>query len=876
MPSDILTACAHHHSLLFASITPLSRFIHVDAGKKNTKGNSNKLVKPKVSPDAKAAASPTPSTFASIEQVIAHKGQGSNDPPRPVCLPKKGEKNILITSALPYVNNVPHLGNIIGCVLSGDVYARFCRLRDYNSIYICGTDEYGTATETKAQQEGLTPQQICDKYNVIHRQVYDWFDISFDYFGRTSTDKQTEIAQDIFHHCNKNGFVQQGSLDQLYCTQCTRFLADRFVTGICPSASCAYTDARGDQCDQCGSLINAIELINPKCASCGTTPEPRTSNHLFLDLPAVETKLREYVESKKSAWSDNAYTITKSWFDKGLRQRCITRDLRWGTKVPLKGYEDKVFYVWFDAPIGYISITANYTDEWEKWWKNPEDVELVQFMGKDNVPFHTVIFPSTLLAANDNYTMMSTLPTTEYLNYEGGKFSKSRGTGVFGNTAMETGIPCEMWRYYLLFNRPESSDTVFMWDDFASKINTDLNNNLGNLVQRILAFTASKLGATVPAYEGGAAAFEQNQLDVEIEKEVSALLAKHLAHMEKREIKDALRTAMDISFAGNAYMQKVKAWELLTADIAACRRAIYVLLQIIRLLSVILEPFMPAFSRAVRAQLQIQSSTTALKDVTAWGLKASLEGQSESKSSSSTSSSSTSSSSSSSSVECGLWLPAGHVITSTPSPVFRKVEPTLIESLRKRFSGQPQQPQAEEQKKSGGKAGGKAGDEQKNGFPLDLVVGQIKSVDKHPTNPKVYVCQVDFGEPEPRQIASGLAGTYPNADQLVNTNVVAILNLKPAKIGGVPSNGMIITGIDVTDAGTNPYVITCAAKPGTKVVPEGAAATPAKNFDLKAKLPGLMLTVGAGGVALAGLVPLKGVDGSDVVCKEAPEGSRIG
>lgn len=278
-------------------------------------------------------------------------------------LPIEGRRNILITSALPYVNNVPHLGNIIGCVLSADVFARYARLAGHNAIYICGTDEYGTATETKAMQEGKTCQEICDYYNGIHQKIYEWFDCDFDKFGRTTTPQQTVITQDIFNDIYQRGQTFEKVVDQQFCLKCTRFLADRFVRGECPM--CHFPDAKGDQCDGCGKLINATELINPQCSSCGTTPEVRQSQHIFIDLPKIQPELEKWVAKQSTNWSSNSVSFTNTMLKGGLQGRCITRDLKWGTPVPLDAYKDKVFYVWFDAPIGYISITANYTDEWK-------------------------------------------------------------------------------------------------------------------------------------------------------------------------------------------------------------------------------------------------------------------------------------------------------------------------------------------------------------------------------------------------------------------------------------------------------------------------------------------------------------------------------
>ncbi|XP_064330642.1 methionine--tRNA ligase, cytoplasmic isoform X3 [Phalacrocorax carbo] len=430
----------------------------------------------------------------------AHGAAGLPKPwqPQKPVLPVEGMRNVLITSALPYVNNVPHLGNIIGCVLSADTFARYCRLRNWNTLYVCGTDEYGTATETKAVEEGLTPQEICNKYNAIHADIYRWFDISFDYFGRTTTPYQTMIAQDIFQRLLARGFLLQDTVEQLRCEDCQRFLADRFVEGTCPF--CSYEEARGDQCDKCGKLINAVELKNPQCKLCKGIPVVKPTQHLFLDLPKLEERLEPWLEQSWATgdWTANARYITRSWIRDGLKPRCITRDLRWGTPVPLDGFRDKVFYVWFDAPIGYLSITANYTDQWERWWKNPQQVELYNFMAKDNVPFHSVIFPCSLLGAEDNYTLVNHLIATEYLNYEDGKFSKSRGVGVFGDMAKDTGIPADIWRFYLLYVRPEGQDSAFSWSDLMLKNNSELLNNLGNFINRAGMFVCKFFGGAVP------------------------------------------------------------------------------------------------------------------------------------------------------------------------------------------------------------------------------------------------------------------------------------------------------------------------------------------------------------------------------------------
>ncbi|CDO53077.1 similar to Saccharomyces cerevisiae YGR264C MES1 Methionyl-tRNA synthetase [Geotrichum candidum] len=513
-------------------------------------------------------------------------------------VPKEGERNILVTSALPYVNNVPHLGNIVGSVLSADIYARYTKNRGYNTLFVCGTDEYGTATETKALEEGVSPKALCDKYHVIHKQTYDWFQIGFDHFGRTTTPKQTEIAQHIFTKLNDNGYLEEQSMKQLYCPVHNGFLADRFVEGTCPK--CSYTDARGDQCDGCGTLLNPFELIEPRCKIDNATPIPRESNHIFLSLDKLQDQVAEW--NKKSQelgkWSKNSKTITDTWLNEGLHPRCITRDLKWGTPVPLATYADKVLYVWFDACIGYVSITANYLEDWESWWRNPENVQLYQFMGKDNVPFHTVVFPASQLGTKEKWTMLHHLSTTEYLQYEGGKFSKSRNVGVFGNNAQDTGIPPSVWRYYLATARPETSDTQFSWQEFVTRNNSELLANLGNFVNRLVKFVSAKFNKVVPEYDVA-------HLDyAPVEKDLNQLLASYNEAMEAVSERKGLEIAMQISARGNQFLQDNKLDNSLLANHPEKAAAVIgVGINIIYLLSAIFTPFMPETGSQILEQL---------------------------------------------------------------------------------------------------------------------------------------------------------------------------------------------------------------------------------------------------------------------------------
>ncbi|KAI1156968.1 methionyl-tRNA synthetase [Nemania diffusa] len=514
-------------------------------------------------------------------------------------LPEPGKRNVLVTSALPYVNNIPHLGNIIGSVLSGDVFARYCRGRGINTLYVGGTDEYGTTTETRALAEGCTPQELCDKYRVIHADVYKWFNISFDIFGRTTTELQTQITQDIFLKLNKNGFLKERQTTQLYCEAHQSFLADRFVEGECPA--CAYPDARGDQCDLCGRLLDTLQLKNPRCKIDGSVPITKETNHVFIELdklqPEVEAFFRE--SSAVGEWSNNGKAITSAWLKEGLEPRSITRDMKWGTKVPLPGYEDKVIYPWFDACIGYVSITACYTNQWEKWWRNPKDVQLFQFIGKDNVVFHSIIFPSTQIGTKESWTKLHHLSTTEYLTYEGGKFSKSRNIGVFGDSAQKTGVASDVWRFFLVSHRPESSDTEFTWDSFISDNNNLLLKNLGNFVSRVLKFVNSRnYDSIVPDWAEYHDSFDPFKDDI------AKLLTRYIQELEAVNLRSGLSTVLAISQQGNGFLQSNKLdGNLFNNEPSKCAAVIGIAVNLVHLLASLLAPYMPDTANSINKQL---------------------------------------------------------------------------------------------------------------------------------------------------------------------------------------------------------------------------------------------------------------------------------
>ncbi|KDR76295.1 hypothetical protein GALMADRAFT_247608 [Galerina marginata CBS 339.88] len=531
-------------------------------------------------------------------------------------LPKEGEKNILITSALPYCNNVPHLGNIIGSTLSADVFSRYNWTRNRRTLYICGTDEYGTATETQALKERITPRELCDKYYVLHKETYQWFDIGFDHFGRTSTPLHSEISQEIYLNLGKNNLLEKQEKEQTYCEGCPKFLADRFVEGICPH--CGYEDARGDQCDGCSRTLDAIELIKPRCLVDKTHKvTTRTSAHMYLKLNEIQPRTEEWIKHswKAGRWSPNAVInadgeIIDARMKKGLMPTPLTRDLKWGVPVPIEGEDTlgmkgKVLYVWFDAPIGYPSITANYTAEWKQWWFNPKNVDLYQFMGKDNVYFHTVYWPSVQIGDGRDWTKLHHLSTTEYLNYEGGKFSKSKNRGVFGPAAKDTGIPASVWRYYLLSTRPETADAMYSWSECIAANNNVLLNNFGNFVNRALKFVSSQYDSVIPNSEDAPGPYSPNDsVDSEFITSVNGLLKEYIEAMDAVKIRLGLQTVMLISMRGNNYLQSSglnKA--LIASNPKRCAQVISRAINLIYTLSVLIHPFMPATSDSILAQL---------------------------------------------------------------------------------------------------------------------------------------------------------------------------------------------------------------------------------------------------------------------------------
>ena len=722
----------------------------------------------------------------------------------------------LITAALPYVNNIPHLGNIIQS-LSGDVFARYCRSKGYDTLYICGTDEYGTATETKALEEKTDPRSLCDHYYKEHTNIYKWFNINFDKFGRTSNQQCTEITQGLFNDLDAAGLIKEHVNKQLFCPHCNMFLADRYVDGTCPK--CGSTKARGDQCDECGSLLDPIELKEPKCHTCGSTPEVRETKHLYIDLPALSDKLNAWVEkaSVEGRWADNAINMTKAWIRDGLQERGITRDLKWGIPVPKAGYEDKVFYVWFNAPIGYLSITKQLADElikegkqsfdWKSWWipseseeaKGKGKVDLFQFIGKDNIPFHTVIFPCTLLGSPHEWTKLHHMSSTEYLNYEDGKFSKSRGVGVFGSDAIETGIPADAWRFYIFYNRPEKQDYQFTWKDFMEKLNGELIGNLGNLVNRTLLFVNKYYEGKIP----------EAPVDEELWAQVKELEKKATEYLEWAELKDAFRTMFEISDICNKKFQATEPWKARTENPALADSLIHNLCYVIKDLMIMMNPYMPQYTQKIMSYFgkTIEEKKVGMETKPGY-----------------------------------TWADLGvteGLTTVGPTEVFFKpLDQKTMLAFREKFGGQQK---AKKEEKKADKKAKKAEPvvlpvEQQEAFfnsTIELTVAKIVDVKPNPEGEKLFIETLDDGSGTPRTIQSGLR-MYLKEEDLLGKHVVIASNLAPRTMRGVESRGMLLAGDYKDEDGKDCVEVLDVswAAPGTKIVIEGADPKAAKKAEI--------------------------------------------
>ncbi|MEM9908392.1 MAG: methionine--tRNA ligase [Cyanobacteria bacterium P01_D01_bin.44] len=517
----------------------------------------------------------------------------------------------LITSALPYINGIKHLGNLVGSMLPADVYARFLRQEGETVLYICATDEHGTPAEIAALEEGLDVAEFCKRQYERQAEIYQRFGLSFDYFGRTSGPENHALTQHFYQQLDTQGFIEEREISQVYSLDDERFLPDRYITGTCPN--CGYEKARGDQCENCTKVLSPTDLINPRSTISGSTNlEVRTSKHLYLLLDKLSDEVRAWVE-EQTQWPTLTKSIAMKWLNEGLQSRGITRDLSWGVPVPREGFENKVFYVWFDAPIGYVAATKAWGEaepgrDWESWWKT-DDVRYTQFMAKDNLPFHTIMWPATILGSREPWKMADYIKGFNWLNYYGGKFSTSSKRGVFLDQALEI-APADDWRYMLMASAPESSDSAFTWEQFQNRVNKELADNFGNFVNRILKFTAARFGNELPA--GGT----PGEAEANLQATCQELVEKLRNHLHNLEFRKATETLNALWTAGNQYIDVRAPWALFKQDKDEAAVVIRTCINLIRLYAIAAAPFIPFTTETLFDALKLTDTerNTSLRD----------------------------------------------------------------------------------------------------------------------------------------------------------------------------------------------------------------------------------------------------------------------
>ncbi|MGA5729673.1 methionine--tRNA ligase [Streptomyces seoulensis] len=519
----------------------------------------------------------------------------------------------LITSALPYINGIKHLGNMVGSMLPADVYSRYLRQRGHDVLYICATDEHGTPAELAAKERGLPVAEFCAQAHDAQKAVYDGFALAFDYFGRSSSAENRDITQHFARKLNENGFIEERTIRQVYSPADGRFLPDRYVEGTCPH--CGYDKARGDQCENCTRVLDPTDLINPRSAISGSTElEVRETKHLFLLQSKLQHEVEEWVARHEQDWPQLASSIARKWLTEGLHDRAITRDLDWGVPVPADTWpelaaEGKVFYVWFDAPVEYIGATKEWADQnpadrdWKSWWYEADDtVRYTQFMAKDNVPFHTVMFPATELGVREPWKKVDYVKAFNWLTYYGGKFSTSQKRGVFTDQALDI-LPADYWRYFLIANAPESDDSSFTWEHFTATVNKDLADTLGNFVNRVLSFSKKRFGDEVPA--GG----EPGEAETRLGEEIAGLLAEYETQMEALQFRKAAAALRALWSAGNSYLEEKAPWLEIKTDKDAAALTLRTAMNLIHLYAVVSEPFIPSSAAAMRAAFALPDDT---------------------------------------------------------------------------------------------------------------------------------------------------------------------------------------------------------------------------------------------------------------------------
>ena len=656
---------------------------------------------------------------------------------------------VCICVAWPYSNGPIHLGHLAGSLLPPDIFSRYNRLIGNEVLMVSGSDQHGTPITVSAEKHGMTPEAYADKYHEINKKAIEDMGIEFSLFNKTHCPTHFEVVQKIFTDLKDRGYIYPKETNQYYCPKCQRFLPDRYVEGVCPK--CGAEKTRSDQCDNCGTTFEPGDLLEPYCTLCGSTPEIRPTEHFFLKLSAFTDRLKEYV-ADKDYWRSNVKTFTKNWIDEGIHDRAITRDMSWGVPIPVEGWEDKVIYVWFEADIGYLSASVEYSrmigkpDYWEAFWKDPE-VKSYYFIGKDNIPFHSIIWPSILMGEG-GLNLPYDIPANEYLMFSGGKLSKSRGGAIDVPSVLKS-FDADQVRYYLSVNMPDTHDSDFTWEDFETKVNNELVAALGNYYHRCLSFTKKNFGTIPEAGEG---------LE-EVRAEIEKALDEYRECLSRCDFKKGIKVVMELARFGNRFFDAAKPWALVKEDRDRCGQVLNSNLMLVKALSIMAWPFMPRSSERIWGFLGFDGGLEQA------GLDAVLEP-----------------------------LPVGQELRE-PVPVYRKVELKMEEEKTQETPKEVKQEKKQE-KPAEAPTGPFAAYRK-----MDIRVGTVISVEDHPDAEKLYILKIDMGEEQPRQIVTNLKTVY-SRDQMLNRRLLVIANLKPAKFRGVKSDGMLMALDDEEQGGT--------------------------------------------------------------------------
>jgi len=661
----------------------------------------------------------------------------------------KDIKRYTITAALPYTNGPIHIGHLAGVYVPSDIYARYLRLTGKDVIFICGSDEHGVPITIKAKKEGITPQDVVDRYNQIIKTSFNDFGISFDFYGRTSSKMHHETASAFFKTLyEKHKFIEQ-TTEQLYDEEANQFLADRFVTGTCPK--CGHDEAYGDQCENCGTSLNATDLIDPKSSITGNTPSLKSTKHWFLPLDQYNDFLNEWIiKGHKADWKSNVYGQCKSWIDDGLKPRAVTRDLDWGIPVPVEGGEGKVLYVWFDAPIGYISATKEWAEQegkdWKPYWKD-EDTKLVHFIGKDNIVFHCIIFPC-MLKAEGSFILPDNVPANEFLNLEGRKLSTSKNWAVWLHEYLEE-FPNQqdVLRYALTANAPESKDNDFTWKDFQARNNNELVAIYGNFVNRVIVLMQKYFDGSVPK------ATSHQNVDKGVLNAIKSFPRDIETSINAYRFREAQQKVMELARLGNKYLADEEPWKTIKIDEERTKTILNTALQVTAALAILSEPFLPFTSDKLKGFLNFEM----LDKEQTWDSIATAE----------------------------QLIPEGHKIEK-PQLLFSKIEDAQIEEQLQKL----EDTKTENNMTAITYDSVKPEIEFDDFTKLDLRVGTITSAEKMPKADKLLILEVDLGF-EKRTVVSGIAEHY-KAEDVVGKQVSVVANLKPRKLRGVLSQGMIL------------------------------------------------------------------------------------